>query len=197
MAIPNNPLVCRVNLVFRADTRHFINSFHVSDPAGWDLAKMQVISNAFKSWWANDYRDNVSNQVNLEQVQVRLYDPSNPLALDDTVGLPLAGLRASIHEPYNVTVTMSWRTGLAGRKYRGRTYVPGLTEDQTNTDDTINSTVVSELAAAAQALLLAIASTTADFIIWHASTNTFTKVITFVIDFILDSQRRRLPGRGR
>jgi hypothetical protein len=197
MAIPNNPLVVKVAMVYRADTRHFVNTFHVADVAGWDLAKMTLLAEQFVDWWRDTFNQASSNQINLEQVQVRLLNPANPLAVDYTTGLPITGGRSSVHEPYNVTVTISWRTGLAGRKYRGRIYVPGLTEDTTNTDDTIASFEVATLAASASDLMLRMATLSADLVIFHKIDNTYTAVTTYVIDNVLDSQRRRLPGRGR
>jgi len=197
MPAPNNPLVVKVAMVFRADTRHFVNTLHVQDASGWDLASMEALAAEVVDWWNDNYKDACSNQVNLEQVQVRLLDPSNPLAVDYTTGLPITGNRSSIHEPYNVTTTISWRTGLAGRKYRGRIYVPGLTEDETNTDDTIASFVVTILAAAAQSLITRIGALTHNLVVFHVLTNTFTEITSYVIENILDSQRRRLPGRGR
>lgn len=197
MPIPNNPLVVRANLVFRAYTRHFINSLHFSDASGWDLAKMQDLSDELKAWWDSPYGDQMSNQVQLEQVQVRLLDPLNPLALDDTVGLPIGGANPNIHEPFNVTSTISWRTGLAGRKFRGRNYVVGLCENNTNEDDTVSSDTVIALSAAAQNLLTRAATLAANLVVFHLANNTFTPVISYVIENIIDSQRRRLPGRGR
>jgi hypothetical protein len=158
---------------------------------------MTLLAEQFVDWWRDTFNQASSNQINLEQVQVRLLNPANPLAVDYTTGLPITGGRSSVHEPYNVTVTISWRTGLAGRKYRGRIYVPGLTEDTTNTDDTIASFEVATLAASASDLMLRMATLSADLVIFHKIDNTYTAVTTYVIDNVLDSQRRRLPGRGR
>lgn len=197
MPVPNNPLVCKVALVFRLDTRHFVNTLHFSSAIGWDLTSMGNLAAMVKQWWLDSYQDDVSNQVSLEQIQVRLLDPTNPLAVDYTTGLPDSGSNANVHEPANVTVTLSWRTGLAGRKYRGRIYIVGLCENNTNDDDTIGSSTVSWLANVGGDLLAKAAAAAIQLIVFHKADNTFTKVLSFVVENILDSQRRRLPGRGR
>jgi hypothetical protein len=197
MPIPNNPLVVKVAMIYRMDTRHFVNTLHVHNSLGWDLSGMEDLAVAIKAWWNDTYQNIISNQVGLEQIQVRLLDPSNPLAVDYSDGLPTYGDQTSVHEPANVTSTISWRTGLAGRKYRGRIYIPPITEASTNADDTIGSTTVTALAAAASDLLTKLATAALELVVFHGETSTFTKVITFVIENILDSQRRRLPGRGR
>jgi len=197
MAIPNNPLVCKVAMVFRLDQRHFVNTLHFQNSLGWDLSSMGDLAAMVKQWWLDSYKDDVSNQVALEQIQVRLLDPSNPLAVDYTTGLPVFGSNTNVHEPANVTVTISWRTGLAGRKYRGRIYVVPICENNTNDDDTVGSLTVAWLANTAQDLIAKAATAAIDLIVFHNADSTFTKIISFVIDNILDSQRRRLPGRGR
>jgi len=195
--IPNNPLVVKAALIFKRDTRTFVNTLHFSDSTGWDSTKMQALAADLVDWWHTSYRTAMGVAVTLVQVQVRLLDPANPLAVDYTIGLPEGGAIIEGLEAANVTSTMSWRTGLAGRKYRGRIYVPAITEGQTNQDDTLTSTMAARLATVATYFLTHLIAGTRFPTIFHLGPDTFTNITTFVIENILDSQRRRLPGRGR
>jgi hypothetical protein len=201
---PDNPGVCKVALVFNRDTRTFINTFHVDAEVGeWDITQMIVLAENFRDWWNTHYRQAVSDKVSLVQVQVRKYDPAVPLAYDLPVSPPLPGGRPGTVSPGNVTSTVSWRTGLAGRRFRGRIYNPGISEADTSEADELGSVVINLLAQAALQLITG-ALTTGELGVFHAPKdtpsafdNTITEVVSAVVEDILDSQRRRLPGRGR
>jgi hypothetical protein len=197
MPIPNNPLVCKVAFLYSRDTRTFVNVFHVADSTGWDLTKMNNLAIDMHAWWSNQYKVYMPAGISLKQIQVRLLDPSNPLSVDYTTGLPESGSFASAMESANVTETISWRSGLAGRKYRGRTFVPGIAEAQVNQDDTSASGFVTALGIIADGLFNHVISGTRFPVIFHIASNLFTRITSYVIENILDSQRRRLPGRGR
>jgi hypothetical protein len=194
---PNNPQVVKVTMLYRRDTRTFVNTFHLKDSAGWDITKMQNAANDARDWWNTSYRLSQPAQVALYGVQVRLYDPANPLAYDLAVSPPIAGSQSGTSEAGNVTATISTRTGLAGRKFRGRMFVPGIAEVYANPDDTATSAFVAALAGAAVAFVGTAWHGGYQPAVWHFATNTATPIISAVISNILDSQRRRLPGRGR
>jgi hypothetical protein len=196
MPPPNNPEVCRFTLQYLRDTRTFENVFHVRDTGGWNVADMTVAAQTFRDWWDTQMKLQSPNVVGLKAVFARLYDPSNPLAVDLPVSPPIFGNATDSCSPANVTSTLSFRTGLAGRKFRGRVYVPGYTELQTNTDDTIGSGLVTRNAIAAGGII-GIWPTGQNLVVFHRATNTFTPITTYIIENIIDSQRRRLPARGR
>lgn len=197
MPPPNNPNVAKVAMVFNHDTRTFVNTYHVSKGAPWSLPELQQLTAAFVDWWNTTGKLGVSAQTALRQVQARRLDPNLPLAHDDDVTPPIPGSQGGAPLPGNVTVTQSWRTGLAGRKYRGRAYVPGLTEPQVADDDRVVSATVVQLAAAALQLILDMVASSWSLAIFHKIDNTFTNVTSSIVENLVDSMRRRLPGRGR
>lgn len=119
---------------------------------------------------------------------------------------PIGGIQggnASFAMPTGTTVTASWRTGLAGRSFRGRTYHVGLTESQV-ADNALTSTARSDLQQAYTQLIvdanifgtpLSIASRVSNGVPRPAGI--LTPVQTCLVDEFIDSQRRRLTGRGR
>jgi hypothetical protein len=137
-------------------------------------------------------------------LQLRVYNPALPLALDLPIVPAEAGTRIGVPEAGNVTVTMSERTGLAGRAFRGRMYVPGISENDSLANDTISSVLAGLLSTAMQNLITTLFSAPEEMAIFHRPhipphplDNLTTFVTSYVIENILDSQRRRLPGRGR
>lgn len=201
---PNNPRVLKVTLVFKRDTRTLLNVFHVSRPIAWDNAAIIAFSAIVQNWFNANYKGVIPSDIALSQMQFRKQDPADPLAYDVNLSPALAGTRGAPTEAANATVTMSARTGFAGRAYRGRMYVPGLIEGDVTADDRISSALAVGLANAANQLIAVLITWGVNWCIFHRPglvpkplDNTFTNVTSYVIENILDSQRRRLPSRGR
>jgi len=196
------PAIAKVALVGNRDTRQWVNVFHVHKTSGVIVAAdLQPIAQAFYSWWHTFMRAQLPAAILLDVIQVRKLDRGNPLALDYTSNLPEAGSGQSTNDsllPADATITTSWRTGLAGRKYRGRNYLPALTIGSVTQDDRINSNLIAKMTATALNYIGSI-NGIGGFTpcIYHCNTGLQDEVISFVIDAIIDSQRRRLPGRGR
>jgi len=204
MPIPNDPQVCSVTMYFQRDTRVMLNTFHVLTLGSWNLSGMNAIASLFHSWWGNYYKAGVPAAVALTQVSVRLLDPTNPLAVDLPVTPSEPGTRVGQAEGGNVTLTISWRTDLAGRLYRGRIYVPALSEGDVNQNDTVVSTEVAILAIAAAQLISQLVANSTPLVVFHRPNipphvhdNTSTTITSYIVENVVDSQRRRLPGRGR
>lgn len=193
---PDNPLVARVAMLFRRDSRTFVNVFHVLSPIPWDISAMTALAALFADWWNDDYRVYSASQVSLTQIQVRKLDPDNPLAYDLNVSPPNPGLGGTTPDTGATTQTMSWRTGLAGRKFRGRNYAVGLMEIDVANDDSVVSPRTASLAAAAGSLLSRLIISGVQLAIFHKVDNTATAVLTTVVENLVDSQRKRLANRG-
>jgi hypothetical protein len=197
MAPPFNVDVVRVTIFGQRDTRQVLNTFHVSNPGGWTLGTMAALANDTVNWINTIYKTLVPSVYSWYLVSVRLYNPSNPLAYDQSISPPIVGTRAGTAEAGSVTSTLSLRTGLAGRRYRGRMYVAGISETDVATNDLLGSGYVALAGTVAQAFLTAINTGGRNATIFHKLSNTYTNVNGYAIENIVDNQRRRLPGRGR
>jgi hypothetical protein len=199
MPIPDAPTVARVAMLYTRDTRNFVNTFHVQKDTELVLSDLEAIATEALDWWETEFKQSQPSTIALTQIQVRKYDPDNPLAYDLPVIPPSVGSLAGAVAPGNTTSTLSWRTGLAGKKFRGRIYVPGIRESDTSDDDRIASPLMALLAAAATGFLdrFGLVGSIYKAIVFHRATATGTRIITAVLENIIDSQRRRLPGRGR
>lgn len=196
MPAPDNPLVAKVTLVFDRDTRKFTNNFHVSRATAWDMASMGTLAVLFRDWWNTNYKTQAASAVALSKVEVRKLDPDDPLALDLPVSPVIPGSNATPPDTGHTTMTMSWRTGRAGRKFRGRTYGVGLLEADANSDDTVPSPRVVGYASAATALTSNLIAAGLSLAIFHRVDDTFTNVISVVVENLIDSMRSRLASRG-
>lgn len=198
MAPPNNPEVCRVTMKFGRDTREELNTFHVWNPLGWNVDDLPVLAGVFRDWWNTSYKAQQHSNVCLNTVQCRVYDPADPLSYDLFVNPAICGgISTGEPAPASVTLAVSLRTNLAGRRYRGRFYAVGITDAATQPDDRASSSFVTSVGVAGAALITAVLNAGWGLVVFHRDNNTFTNYVTCVVENILDSQRRRLPGRGR
>jgi len=194
---PNNPQVARVALQVIRDSRHFVNTFHVSrtDNAALGLADLTAINAVFADWWLNSYRLGVKSAIVGESITATKLDPSNPL--QDTLAIAAPGTYAGGGVlPADVTAAVSWRTGLAGRKYRGRFFDFGVPSDTANTNDTLSGGYITTLTSIGTYLLGHLLSAGFKAVIFHRGDNTATQVAGLVVDQLIDSMRNRLAGRG-
>lgn len=70
----------------------------------------------------------ISADVSVAELHVRDVVPGTAAGYDLAFSPVLGGDSGSHQLPPQAAVVLSWKTALAGRSYRGRTYMPGLTE---------------------------------------------------------------------
>lgn len=182
-----------------------MNVLHFTKPTPWTIAEMGTLGTNLKNWWDTYLKVCIPPQTSLTQIQLRKYDPAAPFAVDVPVSPAILGTRGTVSEAANATSTISLRTGLAGRAYRGRIYIPGLSETDVQQNDQLSSALTALLATAAFQLLVAGTPGLSSFPgVFHRPLpvskpldNLITAFTGYVIENIVDSQRKRLPGRGR
>lgn len=108
-----------------------------------------------------------------------------------------AGTLSGDSLPANCAVVLSKRTGLSGRRNHGRAYIPGLS-DTGATGSVVGPTYLLILnALVANMLAFTGASTLTGKLAIASISDLAMKTITaYAVDAVIDSQRRRLPGRG-
>lgn len=156
-----------------------------------------------QGWWAFcgvNYRALCSPTLNVDYVTARWLDPAGPpLVGQYLVPQPAPGTGGATALPSNAAAVISFRTGLAGRAYRGRAYIPGLTTASA-TGSTLSNTYLAALQSLANNVIFftnASGSTPVQAVVASFVNQVLTPMITFVIDSAVDSMRRRLIGRGR
>lgn len=176
-----------------------------------DSVSLGALLDAVHLWWSSDLAPLVSSRVEVteyvgtDQTTATAIQVSLPGDVTDVGGNTPNAM------PLGTTLTVSFRTNLRGRSFRGRNYVVGLTEDQV--DGNSLEAGVGELWRAAYENLIGVAAG----VDWSwvvvsrfsgmsgsppvptprvAGLTTPVTSVVMVDDFV-DSQRRRLSGRGR
>lgn len=173
-------------------------------------ADLTALGDILLTWWGTNIGPLASQGLQVREVVcTSMHSAVAPQATSTPSGALTGG---SVNEimPNNVSMTVSFRTGLRGRSFRGRNYVTGLTIDQV-TGNQIIPAVVADFIAAYEALGTAISGSGWTWIVAsrfsgvdpttkkpipRAAGVTEPVIAVVVVDAFVDSQRRRLPTRG-
>jgi hypothetical protein len=188
---------------FSYDNQQCQNIYHYQNPTSPSDADMIAIAGHFKDWWNTEFKSAMPGALTLRNITCTDLTNFNGNEIVYVTGLPLTGLDVT-HNPYpnNVTLAVKWLTGFRGRSFRGRTYHLGMTEDQALR----NVMTVAALAFYNNAYGKLLDGTYIP--VNHLCITSFrhnnaprssassSLVTGLSIDPTIDSQRRRLPGRG-
>jgi 3D (Asp-Asp-Asp) domain-containing protein len=173
-------------------------------------ATLTDLADAVGLWWRTNIKPITSSRVSVtEYVATSMDTATSPQVSVPGTVLDVGASTPNVM-PLGSTLTVSFRTGLRGRSFRGRNYVIGMTEDQVDGNSVVAG--VAELWRAAYEELIAAATdvgwtwivasrfsgtdpVTGDPTPRAAAVTTPITAVVVVDDFV-DSQRRRLSGRG-
>lgn len=192
------------------------NTFYVTKNAEWGTADLVALANLFISWWNDDLSDNLSVNLGLTSVSARSMQAEDAPGVEIAAPALSVGLLPEQAATGNVAFVVKHVTGLTGRNRRGRSFVAGLTEVQVEgnlvaalTRDTI-LVAFGELrdrliAAGYVPVVASFYDGTALVPLGDGQivkrpvprdAALLTPIEGYVADVELDSQRRRLTGRG-
>lgn len=190
-----------------------VNVYHVESATAWDETALSELGIQFRTWWETETRTERSVEACLIEVCARDLTTQSGLAVCTPHGVVNCGAATGDALPGNVTIAIKEGTSLAGRSFRGRSYWVGLSEGHVdgNVIDPGTATAIvgdmNELSARVNALghVLVVVSkmsgSTCDTgsckrIPTPRASCITTPITGYAIDPSMDSQRRRLPGRG-
>jgi len=206
-AIPNCALA-KLEYRFRGQ-QCFNDLWFLKEAGSISLLDMVGLANDVQSKWGDNIVDQLSGDLTLLRTIVRDMSIENGLEVISTEAAFPGGATDAL--PNNVAACVSLRTGFAGRHYRGRIYLPGIPRSAVSENEYITDFMNGMLLQ-----LSAFTGPDAMSVGWQlvvvARQQTLTPgadpvpipggIVTPVQQFIftdnvVDSQRRRLPGRGR
>lgn len=175
--------------------------YHLDTP--WDEAAMNALGSDLVAWLNSDWKDAITSNCSFHTIKITDLTTQNSPGIEYTTGLPIAGTNAIASVPNNVSVVYKWITGYRGRSYRGRWYVAGLQQVHVN-NNTVDGAYITSMTTALNKLHNTIPTTGMTMVIcsrYHNKAPRALAVCTEVVggnmNATVDSQRRRLPERGR
>jgi hypothetical protein len=205
MAIAPNPFVAQAELRYSQDAQEVENILHFLASTVWTAEDCARLAQELGVWWNAEVRTLQTSDVALREIYVKgMLNGSAPEGTDSTYS-GIQGAVAAPSLPNNVTCSISFRTGRTGRSYRGRNYIIGLAEEAVLRNKVAGSILEAwtnaYIALKPESIYIAagvwsVYSQRAAGALRSVGLATPIATALFVND-IVDSQRRRLPGRGQ
>jgi len=186
----------RVEMRYTEGTEERVNIFHchVVDASSTDLSDLADLFDAHDNTFGKGLR---TPTTLLQEIIVTNINDAIQEQFTKPIVPPRAGTATGSTMPGNVTSTVSWRTGFAGPRRRGRTFMVDTPATNVTGDERISGARASELATWGSTLINALQVANKLLVVASHTYHTWTPIVSVVIETILDSMRRRLPGRGR
>jgi len=203
MAFLPTPDCAKVVLVYSMHGQEYVNTLWFRNTSAWGTAEMEDLADKVRYWWATEMLDH--DPDDLELVDIVVYDMT---AIDGpvihvTTDLPVAGTIVADPMAANAAAVISFRTAGRGRSARGRIYVGPLAETMSDDGLHLNTSYHTTLVAAADTIPAIGEGISWTHVVVSFQLNNVVReegfaqaVTSYLVDTSLDSQRRRLAGRG-
>lgn len=202
MAFIPTPNAARVALRFSLFNQDVVNTLWfrkdigIQDPA---LA-MSGLAVAVANWWEDNLQNDFPSELTLEDVTATSQVSSTAPSV--TEGVSLSGTLVGTPAPGNVCITIKFNTAQRGRSGRGRNYLSALSEGDI-TGNQLSQVRADAFVSAYNQLIVVPPDGWEWVVVSHylnlvERTEGFAQTIlsASIVDLNLDSQRRRLTGRG-
>lgn len=199
--VPNG---VQAELRFLLDEQKIENTLWFSTAGGDDAAVRASIGEMLITWWNSGMKTITSDEMTLREVYITDQSAQDGGVTTVTTGLPLAGGAVEPAAPNQCAMVVSLRTAARGRTARGRNYVAGLPNSELVSNSWSSGYVSAVQQEYNDLIELADANSTPLAIASRYFNNAprvtgVLRLVTqaVVVDPIVDSQRRRTPGRGQ
>lgn len=198
--IPNS---VKVSVEWLVAGQEVVLTFTVRKPSAVTQTDVNNIRDVMHNWASNNLRNLMHSGAQYQRTYVVDLSSENGPFAEAVPPAAVFGSIGGVAAANNVALAVSHRTAQRGKSFRGRVYLGGLAAGSLQTATTISPTFVTTIAGVwallvgaltAQAYQLAVPSRQANK--QPRVTGLSTPVSLVLIDAFLDSQRRRLAGRG-
>lgn len=203
---PNDHLA-RAEIRFDWDNQEVENTLWFENINAWTAGELNTLTELLETWRQNWLRPLQSNTVTAREIYARRWSPDPAPSDTRLILVDPTGALTSGSMPNNTTIAIKFTTGFTGRSARGRNFFIGLTEAQVS-QNTVASATLTAIESAYFELLASVTDIFGSDVHWVVASLYFEgeprgsaqglpiNAISVTND-IVDSQRRRLPGRGR
>jgi hypothetical protein len=197
------------------------NVFWVHRTTAWNSADLIAMAGAFATWWGtgdgtHSFKNLQNANMALAGVGYRDNTTQNGLSGVYQTGLPIQAVGSGAAAPLGTSFSITARTGLAGRSYRGRVFMVGLGANDFSNEplNAISGTYAGQCVSALNALITAVPAADANSTLvvcsrFHQTggpgsksdpraAGVTTPIATYGFhNLFMDFQRRRAPSHNR
>lgn len=201
------PNVARVIVTGRLNGQKVANTFYVQGGGGWTAEELQDLADLVNTTWRAEIIPLLHNTYSHIGCIVKDLTTETGITIEAVPGAVANGALAGTPLPNNVSLAIKKVTSLGGRNFRGRMFVAGIPGGHLNGNNAVTDDWSNQFCQALRDFMAAInGSIDVNGILGLVSfvsggvprpQGVFQAITDFVCpDKTLDSQRRRLPGRG-
>jgi len=189
----------------RVDGQQTINDLYFRHTTGAIAqSDLQTLADAIAAWMTDIYAPLINVAWSGVQVACRDLTTENGFSSFSALTAVVGGVSGEA-APNNCSMAVSFRTAFSGRNFRGRNYVPVLTNADV-TGNNIDSAFAANIVATYELLMAGGSDLPAGWT-WVVVSKVlngvprvagvFNEIFSVLVtDLVVDSMRRRLPGRG-
>jgi hypothetical protein len=202
MPWPHLDGIVKVAVTYGFDGKPSVNiHFILLDPAGVGVsqATLEIIGDIFFDALSAEWIPFMGDAWTIDEIVATDWTQESGGQFEHVTGLPLTGTEVAEETPASVTLVASHRTAKTGRSFRGRTYLPGLTEQNVG-GNTVDSALQTAVGDYFDALATALAVTDTELVVYSLysegtarTTPVATPITSQIVNLRVDTQRRRLP----
>jgi len=195
--------VLQAEIRYLMDNQRVENTLYFHRPTGVVQVNAVGLADYLFNWWNTSMKPLLASTVQLREIFVTDLSSANSFTHTRVSSPVVAGTRVGAAMPNSIALAISFRTANRGRSFRGRNYVMGSTEGDV-VDNTFTGAYVDAVQAAYVAMNAGLGALNFVWVVVSRFSNGAPRAIGLatpitvvgVFDGIVDSQRRRLPGRG-
>jgi len=198
------PNTARTRMVYSLDGQVVMNVLYFQAAAPFTFADLVNLNAEVEAAWTAQLKPQQPEELRLEYIESTSLDADPGFQATHAVGS--AGTNGTSPAlPSNVTLSISFKTGVTGRSNRGRMFWLQLAEGQVVANE-VGVVFISTLHTKIVAFFEAIetGTDTLHAVVsycnggaWRSEASVLPVEDYVIVDNIVDSQRRRLPGRGK
>lgn len=200
------PNTASVEMIYSVGGETCENVFHVYKGSPYTLADLQALRGLVLTWYTSTWKGQVHVSVTLVRIRTKALDtdiaPMEDYAVTSGGG---GGLSSGSLVANNVTYCLKLATGLSGRSARGRWYFIGMSSNSMLSSVDVSAPYRDAVVANLTTLKTNLAAAGHTFCVtsfrhngaWRATAVNYDIVSIVGVDLHIDSQRRRLAGRGQ
>lgn len=203
MAFIPVPNTAMVELFFTQDAQNMENTLYFQKGDPWTTLQLATLATEIITWWTANLASNTVMGVALRAVKATSLESDTAPAFELPATPGTGGTFSGVALPNNVTMAVKFLTDGRGRSARGRNYIVGIPDSEV-TGNTISAAYRNSIVSAYNELRDSTVITSGEHVVvsrftgGNPRTTGLAQEVTGVAitDAIVDSQRRRLPGRG-
>lgn len=205
MSCPTLSPIVKIDLVQELDGQTVVNTVYALHEDVWTVPAATLLALDMIDWWDTNIAPFLTTAIELNLVRITDLSDPDGFIIEENSGLPINGDVATEPHPNSIAIVVSFRSGLRGRRNRGRNFLTGFPSSAVATND-VDGTVAAGLVTSYEILSTMLTSDhDAAHVIYSCrdidspedvGLGVPVPVTTYIVNPIVGTQRRRLPGRG-